>query len=140
MTMAARSLSITNTTGTTTGTVEDAAEGRLGKVVLSWTSHTDGAVLCTTDTIAGTIARVTFNPGATAPDDNYDVTLADADGFDVLAGLGANRHTTTTQSLVPFIGNGTVTDREMMVQGPLTLTIAAAGSAKIGTITLYLRR
>jgi len=45
------------------------------------------------------------NPGTTAPTDNWDFTITDAHGIDVLGGAGANRHTTTSQEIVPLLGS-----------------------------------
>ena len=45
--------------------------------------------------------KVQTNPGATAPTDNWDFTITDSDGIDVLQGAGANRHTTTSQRVSP---------------------------------------
>lgn len=47
--------------------------------------------------VYGILQRLVTNPGATAPTDNWDVTITDEDAFDVLGGAGANRDTTTTE-------------------------------------------
>jgi hypothetical protein len=47
--------------------------------------------------------KVITNPGTTAPTDNWDFTITDGDGIDVLGGAGANRHTTTSQSIIPLL-------------------------------------
>lgn len=47
--------------------------------------------------IDGTILGISTNPGSTAPTDNYDIVLLDADGADRLGGVGANRDTSTTE-------------------------------------------
>lgn len=47
--------------------------------------------------VEGTILSVESNPGATAPTDNWDLTLVDGDGIDRLVSLGLNFHTTTSQ-------------------------------------------
>lgn len=64
----------------------------------------------------GTVPNVTFelpvdaelisletNPGSTGPTDNWDIALTDTDGFDVLQGLGANRHVSTTLRAVIYV-------------------------------------
>jgi hypothetical protein len=61
------------------------------------------------DASNGTVPTLTFqlpvdselisletNPGSTGPSVDWDVTLLDIDGFDVLQGLGIDRHTSTT--------------------------------------------
>lgn len=49
------------------------------------------------DKIEGFLLAIETNPGATAPTDNYDIVIDDADGVDVLAGAGANRDTSTSE-------------------------------------------
>ena len=44
------------------------------------------------------------NPGTPAPTANYDITLTDEDGIDLLDGAGANRHTSNSESFYPLIG------------------------------------
>jgi hypothetical protein len=73
------------------------------KMIVTWTSATDGSVSHTITGVNGEIYRVTTDPSATAPTDNYDITLTDEDGVDVLVGLGANRDTATTESISPGI-------------------------------------
>lgn len=47
--------------------------------------------------IDGTLLAIKTNPGATAPTDNLDFTLVDADGIDRLNSVGLNRDTTTSE-------------------------------------------
>lgn len=114
------------------------------KYTLAWVAHTDGAVdLDTDEPIAGEILRVVFDPGTPAPTANYDVLLKDEHGIDVLAGLGANRHTTSTEQIaVPGVSmtDGVTTSvRPFAVSGYLNLEVTNAGSGGAGTITLYVR-
>lgn len=76
---------------------------------------------------------VVTDPGSTAPTDNWDLTITDAGAgdIDLLAGAGANRHTTTTQYNVPA---STV---PMAVCGALTVAVANAGDEKTLTLHLY---
>lgn len=55
-------------------------------------------------TINGWITKVTTDPGATAPTDNYDLTLSDADGVDVMGGALANRDEAVSEQAMPLIG------------------------------------
>jgi len=116
---------------------------------IDWTSHTDGVVSAVIPEIVGTISRVTFNPdGTAAPSDNYDVTLKDADAFDVLGGNGGNLDEANTASLTAFTTRcsdtpttGSASGYEpVAVCGPLTLSIANAGNKKKGSIAIYIRR
>jgi hypothetical protein len=131
---------------TVTENVADSSSTRDPSIIcrytLAWVSHTDGTVALPTATINGTILRVTTNPGSTAPTDNYDVTLLDEDGIDVLAGEGTDRDTTNSETFCPGVAftDGTTTSVvPVVVAGVLTLTIANAGSGKEGTVVLYVR-
>jgi hypothetical protein len=75
---------------------------------------------------------MTTDPGSTAPSANYDVTLVDDDtGYDLLGGAGANRHASTTETVVPAVSG--------LHYGAATLTVANAGAAKDGAAYLYYR-
>lgn len=58
--------------------------------------------------IEGRLMELTTNPGSTAPTDNYDITLIDAEGVDRLQGVGANRDTTNTETAVPVYSGSTI--------------------------------
>lgn len=113
------------------------------KYTFAWTSDSSGNVSGTaSDAISGTIVRVVTNPGATAPTDNYDVVLNDADGIDVLAGQGANRDTADSEHFCPGVAfkDGTTTSiAPVVVDGELTLGVTNAGNAKQGELHLYVR-
>lgn len=70
--------------------------------------------------------------GGTAPTDNYDVTVTDANGVDVLAGAGANRDT-ANQETVASASLGAVAGSK------LTLNVTNAGNSKQGTVYIYIR-
>jgi len=91
------------------------------KIKWSWT--TDSAN-------GGIIYRLITNPGATAPTDDYDVTILDDDGYDVLMGAGADRDTANTeQVLASSLG--------CCVDSQLRLNIGTAGNSKVGEVILY---
>lgn len=89
----------------------DAADGSFPATVLART----GAELGSTDGLY--LQQVVTNPGSTAPTDNWDMTITDVDGVDMLGGAGQNRHTTTSQVCFP-----TITARP--TSGALTLNIS----------------
>ncbi len=63
------------------------------KIVWDWTCTETGVVISeTTNTYDGELLGAMFIPdaGGTQPTNAYDVTVTDADGYDVLAGLGAD--------------------------------------------------
>lgn len=125
-----------------TDTYERNINGTIHKVTLSWTTHTDGSATKTTDPLTGTIVGITYNPGSTTPSDNYDMTLSDEDGFDVLSGQGANLDQSTTTRIVPGVPfkDGTTTSlAPVAVHGTLALSITNAGDTKNGTLVIYLR-
>jgi len=111
-------------------------EQSVGKIVVDWVSAADGSCNVALDKkLNGFIRRVLANPagGADAPTDNYDITLEDQEGFDVLGGLLANRDTATTELVdvaATFAGG-------IAVSGTHTLKIAAAGDTKKGRIIIY---
>ena len=123
------------------------AEGNtnMATLTLAWTSDSvTGAVSATTSTavtdlIAGKyIVLVVTDPGATAPTDDYDITITDANGVDVMGGALANRDTANTEQTMPAILTGLYFPRPIATA--LTLNVTAAGNSKVGTVIIYLSR
>jgi hypothetical protein len=106
----------------------------------NWTSTAGGAVSGILSTnINGKIVAVITDPGSPAPTDNYDVTMIDANGFDVLMGRGIDRDTVNTERVCPGqpITDGTTLGiTNVIVHGTLELRIANAGSATQGKVIL----
>lgn len=98
--------------------------GGFGKLVATCTADASDATFPATDVPAfsGRLLHLRTNPGSTAPQDNYDITLVDADGVDRLQGVGANRHTTSSQE-VNVVYSGTAI-HPVCVNEKLTLTLA----------------
>jgi hypothetical protein len=109
--------------------------GPIGCVSLAVTAHTDGSVTdyVLTTKISGRLLALETNPGGTAPQANYDIVINDAEGHDVLQGLGANRHTSTTEK-VAIVYTGTA------IHPPVskgdTLTLGISGNNVNGALTL----
>lgn len=86
--------------------------GKYTKIVITCVGDsTNGSFVSTAVACnPGYIVRVVTNPGGTAPTDQYDITLTDADGVDVMGGALANRHTTTSEqayaSVAPIVAGG----------------------------------
>jgi len=78
------------------------------------------------------------DPGSTTPTAAWDWTLKDADGIDIMAGLGTDMSATASVMLFPK-PDGT-NFRDSLVDGPLTFAITAAGDAKIGVNSFFFRR
>jgi hypothetical protein len=109
------------------------------KLSTSWTSDGSGAST-TTLSFAGRILRVVTDPGATAPTDDYDVTLVDEYGLDLLMGRGVNRDTTNSEHFCPGFTTTDGTNTTVIPvthYGTATLTIANPGSAKVGVVVIY---
>lgn len=105
------------------------------RIELRWTSDAMGNANGTIITpVAGTLYQVRVVPsGSAAPDDNYDVTLEDENGIDVLSGAGIDRDQANASLLVgPLMAlDGTDT---------LELKIANAGASAQGTVVLLIVR
>lgn len=113
----------------------------MNRIDESWTSAADGSYTKTIH-ISGVILRVVTNPGATAPSDNYDMTLVDDHGVDLFGGQGMNRDTANSEPFCPGcpLGDGTTTSvLPVAYKGSATLTIANAGNAKQGAVSIFYR-
>jgi hypothetical protein len=118
-----------------TVTITEETFGSLKKIAWAWTSDAAGVVsgTLTTGAYNGVLERlVTVPSGAAAPTDNYDVTVLDEDGTDVLMGAGADRDTANTEQVLASSLGAVANDR-------LELRVANAGNSKGGTVYLYLR-
>ncbi len=108
------------------------------KIKFTWTAGTGGeagtASQATTYAYDGKIIGLTTVPGTAGdqPDDNYGVTITDADGDDVLLGAGLLRDETNTEYV-------TQTTTAGAAGSILTFNLTAAGSGLKGTATLWIR-
>lgn len=120
------------------------------KVTASWISDdSTGAVSGTTGKIVGEIIKaVTVPSGTAAPTANYDITLADEAGVDILAacvaaGRLADRHTSTTEQRYFFAEDIDTAPlakaTHPAVCDKITIAVTNAGNSKAGTIILYIR-
>lgn len=107
--------------------------GNVTKYTVAWTSTAGGAVSGNAFQIRrGELVQVKVIPGSggTQPTDLYDLTIEDADGVDLLAGAAANL--SNSESAI-FIWPLSYLDNTVDV------VIANAGSAKTGTVILWIR-
>lgn len=95
-------------------------------ITISWTGDSAGGSMPAITVGASTygitgwyLYTAETNPGSTAPTDNYDIVINDADGVDVAGGLLANRHTTTTQ----LVNIGTSAYGYPLIRGDLSVAI-----------------
>lgn len=123
---------------------ENGKRGTVRKVICSWTSDGSGDASGTVK-LVGTLVKASTNP-TDAPTDNYDITLTDEDGVNVLAACQSglsNRHTTTSQEVYFLVldaaGSPLAQSAHPVVCGDITVAVAAAGAAKSGVLNLYLR-
>ena len=130
-------------------TYDDGADGagfRAGirRVLIDWTSDdTTGAVTGTTRKIVGELIKGVTDPGSAAPTANYDITITDEEGANVLAASAddlADRHTTSTETVYFLLSNGTTPiGAYPVVCDALTVAVANAGNSKTGQLILYYR-
>lgn len=117
-----------------TVTITEETFGTIKKIKFAWTSTAGGAASDTTvNAYSGKILGLATVPdGVAAPTDNYDVTVTDEDGMDVLMGGGADRDTADTEYVLSTSLGAVANDK-------LTLNISNAGNAKKGVVYLYIR-
>lgn len=116
------------------------------KVTATWTSDAAGAATGTTGKLVGRIIKATTIPsGTAAPTDDYDITLTDDAGVNLLAACTdnlADRDTANAEEVYFLIASHDMTPistaRSPFICGALTITVAAAGNTKSGTIVLFL--
>ena len=75
------------------------------------------------DGINGYLLMIQTDPGATAPTDNWDVTLIDGEGFDRLQTVGTNRDTANSEE-APIVFSATALHPPVAYGETLTLTTA----------------
>jgi hypothetical protein len=85
----------------------------------------------------GRLVQVVTDPGTTPPADNYDITLTDAAGVDVMGGALVNRDTANSEQAIPLMGSlAAPTGR--WVYGNLTATFTELATADCdGVIYIY---
>jgi len=124
--------------GSITTTVTE--ENSLVKYKMDWLSDASGDV--DVDAIAmvqGEIQSVHYFPdaGGTQPSDNYDLTMTDSYGVDILTGTGSNLSQTTDTYAVPALS----TYFKVVIEaGSYDLVIANAGNAKGGIVEVLIRQ
>lgn len=125
--------------GTATLTTADVGGGYT-KVSIAWTSTAGGAVSGNAFTPRrGHLIQVEFVPGAggVQPTDLYDITLVEANSVDVLGLGGLTAAGGNLSNATATIKNWTTPP---FVDGVMTLdlVVANAGSAKSGTVILWI--
>ena len=85
------------------------------------------------------IEKVTTNPGATAPTDDYDITIEDTDGVDLMGGALLNRDTSTSESAYPIVATG-VYGAVPFDGAPTVKWAGNSVNSATGTIKIFLSR
>jgi hypothetical protein len=110
-------------------------QGLVWGCTFTWESDASGDVSGNAKLLPyGYIIRFDTDPDADAPTDNYDITLLDSAGVDLLQGQGADRDTANNESVIfsaPIFHDST--------RGA-DLTIANAGASNNGVVTVWVRR
>lgn len=118
----------------------DGRGGAVRKIICSWTSDDQGDAEGTTKKIVGHLLKGVTNP-TDGPTDDYDITLTDSDGADLLSGSSANltnRDTTNTETAHFMLSDGAAPIAAYpVVCSTITVTVAAAGNAKSGVLVIY---
>ncbi len=105
--------------------------------ILTWAFTTDGSGDISEEsvTILGRINRIVTNPDNTdTPTANWDLTIEDEDGVDILCGNGADRDagdTGASEQAFPC-------PADIAVASKLTFTVANGGDTKKGVVKLYI--
>lgn len=139
-------LETTPTMGVATGKIENrdvtGQVSRFARLTVAATSTTTGALqVDTAGPIFGMLHAVETDPGVTSPTANWDLTVEDDHGLDVLQGEGANRSATTTEIELPAITNaGTTRYGPVPLGSVLTFKVLNAGSQKDFEIILHIER
>ncbi len=111
--------------------------GNITRYTVAWVSDALGAVSGNSFPVeAGHLMQVRQIPdaAATQPTDQYDVTVLDANSFDVLVGGGANISNAGPTYITPVLTTGYPIFVEA---GNLTPVVAHAGNAKGGQTVFY---
>jgi len=129
-----------------TFTYED--EGAIRKIIADWVSDDSaGTASGTTKKIIGSLIKGVTDPGSTAPTDDYDITISDEEGVNVLAACQSNltnRDTANSEQayfLVLDAAAGTPLAQSVhpVVCDKLTIAVANAGNSKTGQLIIYYR-
>lgn len=118
--------------------------------IVAWTSDSSGAAADVLNQIHGEVLGFQTIPSTASgeePTDNWDLTLLDRDGVDLLDGLGANRNTATVERVdtsdrknIPSDAGYAESAFPVPTTGALTHTVANAGAEKSGTTRIWYRR
>ena len=117
------------------------AHGVVSAVDFGWTSTAGGAADLTTDNVYNGFiwGFKTIPSGTAAPTALYDLTIKDADSYDLANGLLADRSATVTELVAATLAiGGTNTLCPIpIVNSTLRIDVANAGASKSGRLIVY---
>lgn len=108
---------------------------KVERISIAWTSDASGNADVSITNLYGFLIKAVTDPGATAPTDNYDITLVDENSIDAAESALLNRDTANTETVYP-VASGAQTP--VFLCGTHTFTVANAGNAKDGVCVLYI--
>jgi hypothetical protein len=113
--------------------------GIISRIDIDWTSHASTGLveLAVSKAINGILLALITDPdGGAAPDDNYDVTILDDKGIDILLDRGLNRDTANVESVPLDLNTG---QPRPTATTSFTFKVANAGNSKQGFVQLLFR-
>jgi len=131
--------------GTSSSVVQtyESVSSEVGALVFTWTAEGGAgevAPMASDIDIDGYILFATTNPGATAPTDNYDITLVGADGVDISGAQLSNRDTANSESCLMDIDSNAM-PAGRFVDGAITFTLTGNSvTTALGVCKIYIMR
>ena len=116
------------------------SKNNLSVASFAWTTSVTGSYTITSEQpVNGYILMIETVPDATAvPNANYDVSVKNADGLEIVGGTNLfNRSATATEAVMPLLNSEIV---EMPNLGKLTVSVVDGGTGGQGIIRVYYRR
>lgn len=115
--------------------------GPINTIKVAWLSDdAAGTFTATTKIISGALLVGITDPGATAPTDDYDVTIKDDEGLDVLDNCYddlVDRDTADSERVDFFLTGAINVAARPVVNSKLTIAGAACGNAKLGQVIIH---
>jgi hypothetical protein len=111
---------------------------------LAWTTSDGGDFTAATTTTEETnfikgrwLCQMITDP--VSPTDDYDITVVDANGADLLGGAGSNRDASNSEVTYPIVDSTSGQRACVPVTTALTIDITSAGNSESGVIRLIFR-
>jgi hypothetical protein len=116
-------------------TFTEERHGRISKLKAVVVSAADGSASGTSSRVyTGEVVRFVVIPaaGGSQPTTLFDVALNDADGYDILAGQGANLSNAAPTTVVASMG--------AIAGDPIAVAASGMGDTKTATLILYVKQ